>query len=296
MVDGVETTISESGSIQVKDFVDFVDCYDIVNFNDARNQIRVVDGKIIYESPTDVRVENIYRFLPGLKVLVIANVSFFNKTFFANVMFAQSSVKIPMSDSYGAVDKTSSTRFQEYISTPQGDMLGINLVNSSSYVVGLLDKNTGVPNSSTKYCSTNLIEVEEGQTYVFSGLKNLGQTSPLEVAHIKAVCYYDSSGTFISGVDYGNNWVSRVTIGSGVKYVRFSLCRNYISYGYIFTSKFYVPGSTTLVNVGGDDYNYSEPTYYDIPNRGGTYNFDSATWADPQKPVNRVIQINVSST
>jgi hypothetical protein len=97
IVDGEETSFTETKTIQAKESIDFIDVYNIVDADYAKNHLTVDDGKVVYDSPMHIVVENIYRFEKDLKVVVTANVIFMQKTMLENVMFNQTAIKMPLS-------------------------------------------------------------------------------------------------------------------------------------------------------------------------------------------------------
>ena len=166
VVDGAEIVLTDGASV-TGNLIDVIDYYNIVDFDYAKEHLRVDNDKVMYESPGDIRVENTFRFMEGMKVVVIANVTFRNDVYFDNVMFTQAAMKIPYTE---------------------------------------IPKTKDLPTFTDSY--------------------------------------------------------------------------------------FYVPGSRTI-----NGYNYAEPNkLYLFKTNNITYNFNSNYWADPQKPVNRIIQISKDKT
>ena len=100
------------------------------------------------------------------------------------------------------------------------------IVKSSNLAVGYLQSSGNMITSDTGWYTTDFISVEEGKQYIASGYKNLGK-SP-------STCFYNSSKTYISGINNGNS-VSQatettmkndrrriVTVPSGCVYMKFS--------------------------------------------------------------------------
>lgn len=96
-VDGEETSFTETKTIQAKESIDFIDVYNIVDADYAKNYLTVDDGKVVYDSPMHIVVENIYRFEKDLKVVVTANVIFMQKTFVEDILFSDAAIKTPLS-------------------------------------------------------------------------------------------------------------------------------------------------------------------------------------------------------
>lgn len=100
------------------------------------------------------------------------------------------------------------------------------IVKSSNLTVGYLKSDGSAITTDTAWYYTDYISVVEGKQYIASGYKNLGNAP--------STCFYNSSKTFVSGIDNGNS-VSQatestikndkrriVTIPAGCTYMRFS--------------------------------------------------------------------------
>ena len=140
------------------------------------------------------------------------------------IKIAKDSINFSVSGTY-----ETKTNVESKISTAINNVQvgGRNLiVKSSNLAVGYLQSSGNMITSDTGWYTTDFISVEEGKQYIASGYKNLGK-SP-------STCFYNSSKTYISGINNGNS-VSQatettmkndrrriVTVPSGCVYMKFS--------------------------------------------------------------------------
>jgi len=81
------------------DFVDIIESYEIMNPVSVFNNLTATGNDPVYDGDSAIKVENIYRFLPGGVVLVMSNVEALQDTTMRDIMFTQA-VRLNIASKY----------------------------------------------------------------------------------------------------------------------------------------------------------------------------------------------------
>lgn len=145
-------------------------------------------------------------------------VSEYNKLWMLETM--PEGVQVPTMDEFSdlrsAINKTYYT------------VLGDNLVNPETKVIGSINASGGVDSSSTSYLTSDFIEIEENTDYILTCWRS---SDWVYRSTRKYVALYDASKQFISGSYQNVNSVSSITFNtSSAKYARVSWQDPYVGF------------------------------------------------------------------